>query len=443
MNAHQEIWDCLQILNRKAHWLFQPENANEKMTCLQKISQTGNPHIISQLIPLLQAKPGWLANQAADTIITLFKKIPSKNQYANCLKYAPFGLKDLEWINRKFNRDQVLYLQAIASFNHSGYLREKAVINLGTSDRADAIPFLIYRLADWVKPVREKAREQLANFFTCAYLPALTENLSTFEALKKVERVNLADVYQEVVTFLLSEENRDTIITRFAQFTIKSRFALAKELLARPNWEKEVIPLLLSDSSFLIRNLLTTKLDAIDEIIKKALVGKLLKDRVAKVRLHTYYQIVNDDRFKEDVLSLLYDPSPSMREWVRYKLKKEGIDVLECYRQGINEPAKQLGSILGLSEVGGKEDASLVETFLSSSAFPLKLAAFISLSRLDADRAYSYALEGLESDIPKIRKLAISFLATRANEAVLTKAHLIFQLGNREQKNQYYDCITW
>jgi hypothetical protein len=88
----------------------------------------------------------------------------------------------------------------------------------------------------------------------------------------------------------------------------------------------------------------------------------------------------------------------------------------------------------GLSETGTRDDASLIEPYVSSSNPRIRKAALLGLIRLDEEKAFGYALPYLASAHGSLRRVAIAFLAKRANSLVLDKARAIYAAGDTELK---------
>ncbi len=88
---------------------------------------------------------------------------------------------------------------------------EKAVLKLGELQTENVLPFIIFRLADWVPYVRNTAKQELSNFIKLENHQELINNLSLFNWLQKVERTDLSKTYKEVIEFLVISCQSKTI----------------------------------------------------------------------------------------------------------------------------------------------------------------------------------------------------------------------------------------
>lgn len=73
----------------------------------------------------------------------------------------------------------------LASMHGDGRIRERAVATMTGRPRAEAMPFLVLRTADWVKPVRDQARAGLAVLLAddpAVHLPAVVPVVLRLEA---------------------------------------------------------------------------------------------------------------------------------------------------------------------------------------------------------------------------------------------------------------------
>ena len=171
MHGQEEFWQCLQTLHSKPKWLFGSAQEEEKLAALNTILEIGLPRNICNLIPFLKSENVKIRDRTCDVIIALCQKIVSKKDLYENLKYCEIDISDIDHFKYVFPEDKFHILLTIASLNKSGYVREKAVKLLGNANDDQAIPFLIYRLADWVERVRKAASLALAAYKIKEFLP--------------------------------------------------------------------------------------------------------------------------------------------------------------------------------------------------------------------------------------------------------------------------------
>jgi hypothetical protein len=93
----------------------------------------------------------------------------------------------------------------------NGFKRENAVRRLGMLGNPIAIPKLVVRVNDWVPQVREAARKALLKLMTPKNAKAFAECLPDIFHLKTCGRDNHTQFIAEVQTYLLKDENAESI----------------------------------------------------------------------------------------------------------------------------------------------------------------------------------------------------------------------------------------
>lgn len=424
-----EVWKYIEILKESdGITFFSKDKTNEKIAALDKIAQYGSPSEISNLIFVLENKNQVVRETTCNTIIHLFKKIKNKKEYYNTLKYCEISIKDIDSYTNRFVPEQLVYLLAIGSLNHNGYVRERSVIGLAKVKNEKAIQFIIYRLADWVLAVREAAKNALLQYKTKEYLDSLIENLPTIEWLQKVERINLENVYNGFIEFIIST-NRDYTIANYKKYSDKLRLIIAQHISYSVNDVAE-LKLLLNDRHFLIRSLALNHLDKLQEQD----INLLLNDKSAKVRLHTLYALKNRMNFIEIIPDFIADESSSIRHLARFTLKNTLFNFAKFYNLQLNSNKHIVGSLLGLAEVRACQYSSLVESYLYSTQIKIKKAALVALIKLDEVSASRYAIENLDTTAVGLRRIIIDFLSINYNRNVIKKASECYEEGDKDLK---------
>src|SRR5688572_11863708 len=174
-----DIHRCIQILHEKPKLFFQKENLADKLQCFDTIQKVGTPSTIYSLVEFLRSGNVLIQTKAAETILSLFGKLKSLNEYADTLKHLPIKTIDLDFYRIDFDEKTYLQLLGIASLNSSGYVREKAVKELARLKKADGLKFILLRLGDWVAAVRKAATEATFLFLEKTYTDELLKQLPT------------------------------------------------------------------------------------------------------------------------------------------------------------------------------------------------------------------------------------------------------------------------
>ncbi|WMN07561.1 hypothetical protein QYS48_29155 [Marivirga arenosa] len=425
-----EIWQHIEILRRpNKTWFFSKDNIEEKINALTKIASDGYPSLIYSLTEFLKDDNKEIRETTSNTITHLFKKIDSKKGYYETLKHCSISKSDIDFYEANFPIEQYVELLAISSLNGSGYIREKAVKKLSQVDSPRAIQFLIYRLADWVLPVRKAALNGINNYKTTNYIDSLIENLPIFEWLQKVERTDLRGIYKDIVEFIASK-NRAYVIDNFKKYPDKLRILLARHISSSLRDNSQELKLFLTDKHFLIRNLTINHFDKLGQTE----IEQLLNDKSANVRLQTLYCLKDQNGFETTVNKFLADNSATIRHFARFTLKQSNIDFAKFYNDNLQKNNQVIGSLSGLAETEGKQYSETVKSYLKDKKIRVKKTAFLALCKLDEESAYDFAFKNLDSQYLGLRNVIIEFLSNIPRQEVLTKAKSIYETGNYDLK---------
>ncbi len=428
MIEYQEFIQWFRVLQSKPNWLFDKDNENEQLIALEGILEIGLPSMIGDLIPFLKSENVNIRDRTCEIIILLYYKIQSKKEFYHSLKHCGFEKADFSAFKQNFSDDKFNMLLTIASLNWSGYIREEAVKRLANANDKQAIPFLIFRLADWVEPVRKTAYLGLKQYKKNEFLSALIENLPLIEWLQKVERTNLGSIYKEILEFIILE-NKEFVLDFFAQFKDDIRFLIAKNLIKQGGFSKNEVELLSKDKHFLIRKLLIDKFG----LLSQKHIEQLLKDKSAKIRLDILYKLKEQrSDFNKIVFPFLADNSASIREFSRFILRGTISDFSQIYYENLVKNSQIVGSILGLAETNGKQYKEILLDFWIKDNTKIKKTALLALIKLDEEKAYHIALDNLESDLKGIRDICIDFLSQSGNIDVLSKARAVYLSGSKD-----------
>jgi hypothetical protein len=129
---------------------------------------------------------------------------------------------------------------------------------------------------------------------------------------------------------------------------------------------------------------------------------------------------------EEKLRAALLSPRSSIRDYGRFYLRKRGIDDFAAFYRG--EVAKHdsgtlVMAILGLGEVGEKNDAQLLIPYLSHNQTAVRKSAVRSIGRLDAEGLFERFLWAIRDSQPGVAKTARNIL--RANPYLLRVSALL------------------
>ncbi len=433
-----ELWNYLQILEQeKQGWLFPKNNVEERLHALTKILEFGYPSSIPNLIPFLKDNNEKIQQTTCKVITQLFKKIETKKGFYDILKHCDISKSDIDFYSQNFSQHECLTLYSISTLNSSGYVREKAVKRLSETNNEKAIPFIVYRLADWVQAVRQTALKSIENFKKPEFINALVNNLTIFEWLQKVERTDLSSVHSDIMNFVVVK-NKNFVIENFKTFTDRTRIVLAKQIVNSDEIKLEDLKTLLSDKHFLVRNFALSHFDKFTQ----SEINNLLVDKSARIRMQTLYSLKNKENFSDLVFPFLSDNSASIRDFARYELKNNISDFAKIYNDNLLNKKNIIGSLSGLAETNGKQFIETLFPFLQDPKVKIRKTAFLALKQLDNSEAYDFALQNLDSKYIGIRNVIIEYFSNTATTEVLQKAREIYTSGNYDLKKSMLKLFT-
>ncbi|MDO6433524.1 hypothetical protein Q4E93_23125 [Flavitalea sp. BT771] len=372
-----------------------------------------------------------LRQKAADAIIQLFQRMKSREELTRALRYMDISLGNLDDL-RRFPPETYFQLMVIASFNENGRVRERAVHLLKETHRPGAIRYYLLRAADWVEQVRDAAREALGAFLKPAFRSEFIYLLPEVEWLLAVRRTDLSELFVKIIDLITSERlTRETIqlLSAYEQ----SRLLLFRHYLKREGLTDPLLSLILQDKSFLIRGEVFRYMQALPGDRQRAILSGLIRDRSAKIRLHALYALKPyRESFRDEIVALLSDTSPSVREWARLYLRQEHFPSAAYYRDkvGVEDPSS--GDIMGLAETGSAEDVGVFEKFIRRPAS--QLACLIAISRLNPSLAVGYALDLLTHFSSKTSRKCVEILAKSPDPATLDRVREMYRRGTARDK---------
>jgi len=423
-----EIWNYINILRKseKSSFLNNTTNIDEKLTAIEFIKSNGNSSLISELIPILKSNNLKLRDKTFEVIKYFYKKISSGKVLYQSLKYCQISKQDLDFFKQSFSTEDYLVLVSIATYNYDGYVREKAIDELGNSnDIGKILNPLLHRLSDWVKINRVKAAKIIGDLKQVDNLKYFAGQIDAIEQLKKVNRTNLTEIYNELVTFIVAE-NKTQVLSKFGSYPDKKRVLLTKLVIESPNLELSDLKIFINDKNFLVRSLALKRFDLLgnDEI------KSLLADKSSKIRLQTLYALEKNENISNIVYDFLADTSSSIRNFARFILKNENIDFKELYSKNLQQNHSVEGSLYGLKEIDGKEFINEIITFLNCKVIKIVKAAFNTIKEFEPKTAYNFALNNISSNSIGIRKISIEYLYKNPTSEVIEKARTLFHSEN-------------
>jgi HEAT repeat protein len=384
------------------------------------------------------------AREAAFAAIhAVFNKAQDEKKRRYHFRGAEISLSDLEYYDGHFDAAQKNLLFSIASLNCSGYVREAAVRKLIAAGNDAALPFLIYRAADWVENIRDLAIAGLAGFMRTEFLPRFLECLRDIEEMQRAWRIDLVPLYNKIMTFITEDTPR--VMAYFPALPDQDRARLARFMVRdAPHAQTvalETLRIFLKDRYFVVRSTLLQQFDRLtpDEI------DALLNDKSANIAVETFCRL--DPAQREKVAeSLLARPSAMLRYLARQSLKEKNMDFPAHYHALLSRGENTVGALRGLAETGGARDLESVKPYLDSPRPKLAQSAFFALQKLDDPAAYRFAFEHMDHAAPGMRKRIVAYLARNATLEVRARARQLYQnapLDIRKSMLRFFHATGW
>ncbi|KDN18329.1 HEAT repeat domain-containing protein [Amycolatopsis rifamycinica] len=296
-------------------------------------------------------------------------------------------------LRRRLSREEL----AEAACDSNGYLREAAVERLAVSTDPEALPLLLLRCVDWVRPVRERARSAVSSKLDQPTLRAMLPLLGLLRrrAVDDWMTTLLREALPNVLEDALALEDRETRRWFHGE---------AIGLLSR----ERLLDIALRDHDFVVRavcgNVLLDRGEHVEEL---AAAG------APKVRVRALTLLGTDAA----VVSLA-DRSSAVRSMAQALVLKAGGDPAAHYRA---MPAS-FGAIAGLGETGTAADAARLERHLADDRPRIRRAAVRGLRRIAPE---SEAVRPLLTDpSPAVTRQVVTFLRGRFTDPATLRALL-------------------
>ncbi|MER5615193.1 HEAT repeat domain-containing protein [Streptomyces sp. NPDC002215] len=270
---------------------------------------------------------------------------------------------------------------ALALCHRDGWIRQEAVHR--SAGYPGLLPLIVIRCADWVGPVRERARLLLREVLDVdsafglapLILRAGDRDRGAFgvevleEAMHQASHGQLADLFAAP----------DRIVRRFAY-----RWAVGSRLL-RP---AELARAAAQDGDTVVQDLCATAaLSTLsDEEAYEHVLAPLLTARNPRTRSAGVTALRRAGR-SEQAVPFLGDRSALVRACARYVIRQHGGDPAAWYRQRCTAPDDAElppGAVIGLAECGDRADAGLLRPLLAHPAAGVRAGAAEGLRALDS-----------------------------------------------------------
>ncbi|PPA60508.1 hypothetical protein GA0070562_5135 [Micromonospora tulbaghiae] len=246
----------------------------------------------------------------------------------------------------------------------------------------EAMPFLVVRTADWVAPVRDRARAGIALLLADdadVYLPAILPTALRIEARA---RAGFAVAQARVAVLAATEQSWRGLLASAGR---RERRFVFDTVLARGGLRMpELVTLAESDPDVWVRAR-AAEAACRDAVWTRRhdLLRRLARSARAEVRVVALTGLARAGQ-DADVAGHLDDEAPLVRAVARDAARRLGSDAREHYRAGVDADEPVVGAIAGLAETGSVADAPLLLRLLGHEKPEVRAQAVRGLRLLDA-----------------------------------------------------------
>jgi HEAT repeat protein len=305
--------------------------------------------------------------------------------------------------NRRLSRRPSREELAEAACDRDGYLRQAAVERLAVSTDPEAVPLLLLRCVDWVRPVRELARSIVMAKLDDTVLRAV---LPLIGVLRRRQ-------FDAWMTSLLREALPRLLDDALALEDRETRRWVHTEAIGLLSRER-LLDIAVRDHDFVVRVLCGDAL-----LDRGECVEELLAAGAPKVRMRALTLLG-----PEAAVAHLADRSSAVRSMAQALILKAGGDPAAHYRA----MPVSFGALAGLGETGTAADAPVLERHLADERPQIRGVAVRGLRRIAPE---SPAVRPLLTDpSPAVTRQVVTFLRGKfvdlaTLQALLSPAHPI------------------
>nr|WP_244451957.1 hypothetical protein [Streptomyces seoulensis] len=262
---------------------------------------------------------------------------------------------------------------ARALCHRDGRVRHRALGE--AAGRPASFPLVVVRCADWAEPVRDRAREVLAEVLDAETAVSLAPMILRVgdrhqgdHALGLLDDVLRRAPRERLAPLLVSGDRR---VRRFAYRMAVEEGTLSPVELARAAAE---------DDDAVVQGRCAQA--ALSQGPRAEALDILLGARNPQAR-SAGVTALRRIGVPERAVDFLADRSALVRACARYVVRQHGIDPLPWYRARCADPAPPPGAPIGLAECGGRADAPLLWALLEHPAPGVRARALAGLRTLD------------------------------------------------------------
>jgi HEAT repeat protein len=410
------LQDCRDIILRKARWLSSRRDAAEKVRCLETLMEFGDFEELPLIFRCLRDDSAVIRDKASDAVRFFWQKGERINTEESPFRSLAIEQGDLDYFRIDFGQETYLALIRIASINHNGFVRERAVTELGRLKSQENLKFVLLRLGDWVSQVRLASLTAMRAYLDPKNVKSLIGEFLLIDRLQEVQRTDLADVQKEIVEFILENASPEDV----GAFNEAVRLRYFRHFFKRSDIDEPIASKIFEDSNFLIRLLVLDRVSRFNNSFQKGIIRLALKDRATLIKMKALDKARQfSPDLSDEIRTLLLDKANSVRDLARTLLKPTGMDFIDFYRKQVESGESVSGGVMGLCDIGGNENLGIYKKYAFSTQARVSMGCLLALNKFDGQLAIQYALEMLGHKSGNVRRVAIGILAKQATKETL------------------------
>ncbi|MDP4143374.1 MAG: hypothetical protein Q8936_02660 [Bacillota bacterium] len=343
--------------------------------------------------------------------ISLSEDVKNSDYYGNSRKMW-FSL-EADGLNefKKFHKYKYLIF-GLASLHRNGYVRERAVMELGGLNTGKELLYLTLRINDWVEEIAKLSEKYLTNRISFYSGNSFIELLPLIYHMGLGGRRNHSKLMEKIEITLKNKQNIN-MLEYYVDSGDRYLRRACYELICDIN-RNSYIPVI------------NMGLKNPDTVVQRRAI-KLIFSKINEANANSFYILIKSEKRSsvrryapyilgycknldviEELKGFLLDNNKSIREKARYYLRKEGYsDFISFYREALYNNEKSIyAAIFGIGEVGTREDAVILEKYFDIKDIKIRKAVLSVLRKLDGEGYQDLFLKNLSSILPGISKEA-------------------------------------
>lgn len=440
----KEIMEQLKILEAPNYPFLKKRIINNKIKALDTIAYLGSYRDIHYIFKYIFSNDPGLSLAAGEAINWLFRDYTGFNLTSLYESYRRVYINCWADIER-FEGEVKLTLLKIATFNHCGYDRERALLGLIKLQGVKALPYIILRSADWVNKIHNLAVDSLISLLKPENISYFVNNIPSIYWMYTVGRRQLAPLGRRIIDFCTETVEGDLERIFPEQESFKNRYYFYKILFEHCDEPSALVKRVVNDSSFMIRGLVINRLDQVEKHERAGLLRKLLKDNNRLNRVRAFWQVKQEENglFKEELQLLLTDKNSLIRGSIQLICERLGLQENRLfYLDNLSSENAEPAALIGLAECGNDEDITLIKSYLTHKKGPFRAAALRALKYKLGDEANNELIEALNDSNYKVRRTAIKLLNGSIAVEELEAVRVILHEGNLKSRLAAFTVLS-